>query len=80
MVERAKPRRVKGNGEASNSPLPDGPHFKLMAASNPGAGGPFDLLAKRYQAALFSVAFQITRNRADAEDVVRQTSRRRFCS
>jgi len=56
-----------------HSHLAEAPDSILIAASKRGEGGVFAVLVERYRATLFFVAFRITRNREDAEDVVRQS-------
>jgi len=51
------------------------PDSTLVAATKNGESQAFEFLVKRYEARTFSVAFRITRNREDAQDVVQQT----FC-
>ena len=64
--------------EPINNPLAEGPDSILIAASKRGDGGTFAVLVERYRATLFSVAFRITRNREDAEDVVQQSFQKAF--
>jgi len=64
--------------EPINSPLAEGPDSVLIAASNCARGGAFDVLVERYRATLFSVAFRITRNPEDAEDLVQQSFQKAF--
>ena len=51
------------------------PDSTLVAATKNGESQAFEFLVKRYEARTFSVAFRITRNREDAQDVVQQS----FC-
>jgi RNA polymerase sigma-70 factor, ECF subfamily len=51
------------------------PDSTLVAATKNGESQAFEFLVKRYEARTFSVAFGITRNREDAQDVVQQS----FC-
>jgi RNA polymerase sigma-70 factor, ECF subfamily len=51
------------------------PDSTLIAATKNGESQAFEFLVKRYEARTFSVAFRITRNREDAQDVVQQS----FC-
>jgi RNA polymerase sigma-70 factor, ECF subfamily len=44
----------------------------LIAATKKGEAQAFEILFKRYQKRIFSVAFGISRNREDAEDIVQQ--------
>jgi hypothetical protein len=47
----------------------------LVAATKNGESQAFEFLVKRHEAKTFSVAFRITRNREDAQDVVQQSFR-----
>ena len=50
----------------------------LIAATKNGESRAFEFLVKRYEAKTFSVAFRITRNREDAQDVVQQSFHKAF--
>src|ERR1700739_2693060 len=50
----------------------------LVAATKNGESQAFEFLVKRHEAKTFSVAFRITRNRADAQDVVQQSFHKAF--
>ena len=50
----------------------------LVAATKNGESQAFEFLVKRYEAKTFSVAFRITRNREDAQDVVQQSFHKAF--
>jgi RNA polymerase sigma-70 factor (ECF subfamily) len=50
----------------------------LVAATKNGESQAFDFLLKRHEAKTFSVAFRITRNREDAQDVVQQAFLKAF--
>jgi RNA polymerase sigma-70 factor, ECF subfamily len=50
----------------------------LIAATKNGESRAFEFLVKRYEAKTFSVAFRITRNREDAQDVVQQSFYKAF--
>lgn len=50
----------------------------LIAAAKNGEHRAFELLVKRYQGRIFSVASHITRNREDAQDVVQQSFQNAF--
>jgi RNA polymerase sigma-70 factor (ECF subfamily) len=50
----------------------------LVAATKNGESQAFEFLVKRYEARTFSVAFRITRNREDAQDVVQQSFYKAF--
>jgi len=50
----------------------------LIAATKNGESQAFDFLVKRHEAKTFRVAFRITRNREDAEDVVQESFLKAF--
>jgi RNA polymerase sigma-70 factor (ECF subfamily) len=50
----------------------------LVAATKNGECQAFEFLVKRHEAKTFSVAFRITRNREDAQDVVQQSFHKAF--
>jgi RNA polymerase sigma-70 factor (ECF subfamily) len=50
----------------------------LVAATKNGESQAFDFLLKRHEAKTFSVAFRMTRNREDAQDVVQQAFLKAF--
>jgi RNA polymerase sigma-70 factor, ECF subfamily len=50
----------------------------LVAATKNGESQAFEFLVKRHQAKTFSIAFRITRNREDAQDVVQQSFHKAF--
>jgi RNA polymerase sigma-70 factor, ECF subfamily len=50
----------------------------LVAATKNGESQAFEFLVKRHEAKAFSVAFRITRNREDAQDVVQQSFHKAF--
>src|SRR6202007_2178226 len=54
------------------------PDSTLDAATKKGESHAFEFLMKRHQAKTFSVAFRITRNREDAQDVVQQSFHKAF--
>jgi RNA polymerase sigma-70 factor (ECF subfamily) len=54
------------------------PDSALVAATKNGENQAFEFLVKRYEARTFSVAFRITRNREDAQDVVQQSFHNAF--
>jgi RNA polymerase sigma-70 factor (ECF subfamily) len=56
----------------------DDPDSALVAATKNGESQAFEFLMKRYEARTFSVAFRITRNREDAQDVVQQSFHKAF--
>jgi len=51
---------------------------KLVAATKNGESQAFEFLVKRHEAKTFSIAFRITRNREDAQDVVQQSFHKAF--
>jgi len=54
------------------------PDSTLVAATKNGESQAFESLVKRHEAKTFSVAFSITRNREDAQDVVQQSFHKAF--
>jgi RNA polymerase sigma-70 factor, ECF subfamily len=50
----------------------------LVAAAKTGDGGAFELLVRRNEGKIFSLAQRMTRNREDAEDVVQQSFQKAF--
>ena len=54
------------------------PDSTLVAATKNGESQAFEFLVKRHEAKTFSVAFRITRNREDAQDVVQQSFHKAF--
>jgi len=50
----------------------------LVAATKNGESQAFEFLVKRHEAKTFSIAFRITRNREDAQDVVQQSFHKAF--
>jgi RNA polymerase sigma-70 factor, ECF subfamily len=52
--------------------------WTLLAAAKEGDGPAFECLMSRYQARVFAVAFRITRNREDAQDIVQQSFHKAF--
>lgn len=52
--------------------------WALVAAAKDGEDGAFEILVKRYKARLLSLAFRITRNREDAQDVTQQSFQNAF--
>jgi len=49
------------------------PDSTLVAAAKNGESQAFDFLVKRHEAKTFRIAFRITRNREDAQDVVQES-------
>src|SRR6516225_12217521 len=64
--------------EMISSALTEAPDSILVAATKRCESGTFRVLVERYQAKIFSVALHVTRNREDAEDVVRQSFQKAF--
>jgi RNA polymerase sigma-70 factor (ECF subfamily) len=54
------------------------PDSTLVAATKNGESQAFDFLVKRHEAKTFRVAFRITRNREDAQDVVQESFLKAF--
>jgi RNA polymerase sigma-70 factor (ECF subfamily) len=54
------------------------PDSTLVAATKNGESQAFEFLVKRYEARTFAVAFRMTRNREDAQDVVQQSFHKAF--
>ena len=52
--------------------------WALVAAAKNGEDEAFEILVTRYQATILYVAFRITRNREDAQDVVQQSFQNAF--
>src|SRR5713226_9369022 len=50
----------------------------LVAAAKTGDGSAFELLVKRHEGRILSIAQRMTRNREDAEDVVQQSFQKAF--
>lgn len=50
----------------------------VVAAAKTGDGRAFDLLVRRNEGKIFSLAYRMTRNREDAEDVVQQSFQKAF--
>ena len=50
----------------------------LLVAAKEGDGPAFECLMSRYQKRIFAVAFRITRNREDAQDIVQQSFHKAF--
>lgn len=50
----------------------------LVLAAKKGESRAFESLVKRYETRMFAVAFRITRNREDAQDVVQQSFHKAF--
>jgi len=64
--------------EPITSALREEPDSTLVAATKNGESQAFEFLVKRHEAKTFSIAFRITRNREDAQDVVQQSFHKAF--
>ena len=64
--------------EPMTSVFREEPDSTLVAATKNGESQAFEFLVKRHEAKTFSVAFRITRNREDAQDVVQQAFHKAF--
>jgi RNA polymerase sigma-70 factor (ECF subfamily) len=64
--------------EPMSSAFPEESDSTLIAAARNGESQAFEFLLKRHEAKTFSVAFRITRNREDAQDVVQQSFHKAF--
>jgi len=72
--------RIDENDKAivPNNILPKAEDAALVTAARSGSIGAFEVLVKRHQGKLLSVAQRVTRNREDAEDVVQQSFQKAF--
>jgi RNA polymerase sigma-70 factor (ECF subfamily) len=64
--------------EPMTSAFREEPDSTLVAAIKNGESQAFEFLVKRHEAKTFSIAFRITRNREDAQDVVQQSFHKAF--
>src|ERR1700739_3576974 len=64
--------------EPITSALREEPDSTLVAATKNGESQAFEFLVKRHEAKTLSIAFRITRNREDAQDVVQQSFHKAF--
>jgi RNA polymerase sigma-70 factor, ECF subfamily len=64
--------------EPMTSAFREEPDSTLVAATKNGESQAFEFLVKRHEAKTFSIAFRITRNREDAQDVVQQSFHKAF--
>ena len=62
----------------TSRPLAEESDWDLVVAAKNGEDLAFEILVKRYKARILSVAFRITRNREDAQDVVQQSFQKAF--
>jgi RNA polymerase sigma-70 factor, ECF subfamily len=67
---------MQGRHDMTNEPMTA--DSTLLVAAKKGEGRAFECLMSRYQARIFAVAFRITRNREDAQDVVQQSFHKAF--
>lgn len=65
-------------GEPLSSAFQEESDSTLVAATKNGESQAFEFLVKRHQTKIFTVAFRITRNREDAQDVVQQSFHKAF--
>jgi RNA polymerase sigma-70 factor (ECF subfamily) len=62
----------------TSRPLAEESDWDLVVAAKNGEDLAFEILVKRYKARVLSVAFRITRNREDAQDVVQESFQKAF--
>jgi RNA polymerase sigma-70 factor (ECF subfamily) len=62
----------------TSRPLAEESDWDLVVAAKNGEDLAFEILVKRYKARILSLAFHITRNREDAQDVVQQSFQNAF--
>ena len=62
----------------TSRPLTDESDWDLVLAAKNGEDRAFEILVERYKARILSLAFRITRNREDAQDVVQQSFQKAF--
>jgi len=70
--------RVRMTSEPMTSVFREESDSTLIAATKNGESQAFEFLVKRHEAKTFSLAFRITRNREDAQDVVQQSFHKAF--
>jgi RNA polymerase sigma-70 factor (ECF subfamily) len=68
----------EGNGTSSADRLVAEEDAVVVAAAKTGDGHAFELLVRRNEEKIFSLAQRMTRNREDAEDVVQQSFQKAF--
>lgn len=66
------------SAEVTSRPSTEESDWNLVVAAKNGEDWAFEILVKRYKARILSLAFHITRNREDAQDVVQQTFQNAF--
>jgi RNA polymerase sigma-70 factor (ECF subfamily) len=64
--------------ELASTALEEESDSTLVAAAKNGEDRAFEILVKRYQARILSLAFRMTRNREDAQDVTQQSFQNAF--
>ncbi len=62
----------------TSRPLTDESDWDLVVAAKNGKDRAFEILIRRYEARMLSLALRITRNREDAQDVVQQSFQKAF--
>jgi RNA polymerase sigma-70 factor, ECF subfamily len=62
----------------TSRPLTDESDWDLVVAAKNGKDRAFEILIRRYEARMLSLALGITRNREDAQDVVQQSFQKAF--
>ena len=62
----------------TSRPLAEESDWDLVVAVKNGEDRAFEILVKRYKARILSLAFRITRNREDAQDVMQQSFQNAF--
>jgi RNA polymerase sigma-70 factor (ECF subfamily) len=70
--------RVRMTSEPMTSAFREESDSTLVAATKNGESQAFECLVKRHETETFSIAFRITRNREDAQDVVQQSFLKAF--
>jgi RNA polymerase sigma-70 factor, ECF subfamily len=66
------------SGAPTSRPMTDESDWDLVLAAKNGEDRAFEILVERYKARILSLAFRITRNREDAQDVVQQSFQKAF--
>jgi hypothetical protein len=77
---RAHSRGLQGEmrAELASTALEEECDSTLVAAAKNGEDRAFEILVTRYQARILSLAFRMTRNREDAQDVTQQSFQNAF--
>jgi RNA polymerase sigma-70 factor (ECF subfamily) len=68
---------ANGTSTSAGGLAPEG-DAALVAAAKTGDGSAFELLVRRNERKIFSLAHRMTRNREDAEDVIQQSFQKAF--